>query len=121
MEAKKRLYIVSFGDSKKYRVEFEDVANVDPFHHTNPLEAVESDIKGYLENLFPGEALAYFETPKITEVYWKDRAEYESYPVLDATAIKAIEAELKVEVENRDDQNRLDCNAPYAEITPEAK
>lgn len=121
MEAKKRLYIVSFGDSKKYRVEFEDVANVDPFHHTNPLESIESDIKGYLEGLFPGEALAYFETPKITEVYWKDRAEYESYPVLDATAIKAIEAELKVEVENRDDQNRLDCNAPYAEVNPDAK
>ena len=34
MEAMKRLYIVSFGDSRKYRVEFEDVANVDPFHHT---------------------------------------------------------------------------------------
>lgn len=121
MEAKKRLYIVSFGDSKKYRVEFEDVANVDPFHHTNPLEEVESDIKEYLENLFPAEALAYFETPKITEVYWKDRAEYESYPVLDAMAIKDIEAELKVEVENRNDQDVLDCNAPFAETTPEVK
>lgn len=119
MEAMKRLYIVSFGDSRKYRVEFEDVANVDPFHHTNPLASVEADISEYLEGFFPGESLAYFDTPKVTEVYWKDRAEYESYPVLDAAAVKDIEAELRKEVENREDQQRLDCNAPYAEINSE--
>lgn len=53
MEAMKRLYIVSFGDSRKYRVEFEDVANVDPFHHTNPLASVEADISEYLEGFSP--------------------------------------------------------------------
>lgn len=121
MEAKKRLYIVSFGDSKKYRVEFEDVENTDSFHHTNPLTDVEAEIKVYLDKLFPGEALAYFATPKITEVYWDDRAKYESYPELDAAAVKDIEAELKVEVENRNDQNSLDRNAPFAEINPNAK
>lgn len=116
MEAKKRLYIVSFGDSNKYRVEFEDVANVDPFHHTNPLCKVEAEIEEYLGKLFPGEPLAYYETPKVTEVNWDDRAEYESYPVLDDTAVKEIEAVLKKGVENMESQKVLDNNAPYADV-----
>lgn len=116
MEAKKRIYIVSFGDSDRYRVEFEDVANVDPYHHTNPLKGVESEITKYLNKLFPGEALAYYDTPKIEEVYWKDREKYADIPLLDEAAVKKIETGLKVEVENRNFQDMLDSNAPYANI-----
>ena len=58
MEAKKRIYIVSFGDSDRYRVEFEDVANVDPYHHTNPMKGDEAEITSYLKKLFPREALS---------------------------------------------------------------
>lgn len=116
MEAKKRLYIVSFGDSDKYRVEFEDIANVDPYHHTNPLAGVEVEITDYLRRLFPGQPMAYYDTPKVTEVEWKDREKYASYPVLDEKAVKKIEAELKIEVENRGDQEMLDRDAPYSDI-----
>lgn len=116
MEAKKRIYIVNFGDSDRYRVEFDDVANVDPYHHTNPLKNVEAEITEYLGKLFPGEPLAYYETPKIEEVYWEDREKVADIPVLDADAVKKIEAQLKVEVENRNDQNMLDSDAPYSNI-----
>lgn len=116
MEGKKRIYIVSFGDSYHYRVEFEDVANVDPFHHTNPLAGTEEEIKNYLERLFPGEPLAYYETPKIEEVNWEDREKVAKFPVLDDKAVKDIEALLKREVENRADQKTLDMDAPFANI-----
>ena len=115
MEAKKRLYIVSFGDSDKDRVEFEDIANVDAFHHTNPLKDVEAEIESYLRHLFPGQPMAYYDTPKIEEINWEDREKYSSYPVLDEAAVKKIEAELKLEVENLGDKDMLDSNAPYAE------
>lgn len=112
----KRLYIVSFGDSNQYRVEFDDVANVDPFHHTNPLERIEAEIETYLEGLFPGKPLAYYITPKVIEVNWEDRDKYVSYPVLDDKAVKEIEAVLRTGVENMESQNTLDINAPYAEV-----
>lgn len=116
MEAKKRLYIVSFGDSDKYRVEFEDVANIDPFHHTNPLREVEAEIESYLSHLFPGQSLAYYDTPKVTEINWEDREKYSSYPVLDENAVRKIETVLKTEVENRGYQNMLDSDAPYSDV-----
>ncbi len=116
MEIKKRIYIVSFGDSNRYRVEFDDVANVDAYHHTNPLKGVETEITEYLSKIFPGEPLAYYETPKIEEVYWSDREKYADIPVLDEAAVKQIESQLKTEVENRNDQNMLDSNAPYANV-----
>lgn len=114
MEAKKRLYIVSFGDSDKYRVEFDDVDNVDPFHHTNPLAHAEHEIEDYLNRMFPDEPLAYFETPKVTEVRWEDRAKYASYPVLDEEAVKKIESTLRTGVENMEDQKTLNNNGPHS-------
>lgn len=116
MEIKKRIYLVSFSDSKTYRVEFDDVANVDPYHHTNPLEDVEKNIRDYLDKEFPGEALAYYSTPKITEVDPARKDEYEKYPVLDKVEVEKIKADLKRQVEVRNDDNTLDSDAPYSNI-----
>lgn len=113
---KRRLYLVSFGDSRQYRIEFDDVANVDPFHHTNPVAEVEKEIKDYLENLFPGESLAYFDSAKVEEVDINDAAKYADYPVLDAKAVKEIEAELNTELQVRDANCKLDANARFDKI-----
>lgn len=115
METKKRLYLVSFGESNQYRVEFDDVANVDPYHHTNPLAETEAEIKEFLDAEFPGESLAYFDTPKIEEVDWAKREDYASYPELDAAAVEDIKRILKTGVENFENQEALDLNAPFAE------
>lgn len=116
METRRRLYLVSFGNSRQYRVEFDDVANVDPFHHTNPIAAVEKEVKDYLEKEFPVENLAYFESPKVEEVPVADAAKYADYPVLDAAAVEEIKQVLKTGVEVMAADRKNDCNARFAEI-----
>lgn len=117
MEAKERLYIVSFGDSRKYKVEFKDVDNVDNYHHTDPLKIIEQEISEYLQKEFPGQSLAYFTTPKITEVKWSDREKYADYPELDRVEVEKIKSVLKREIEMRQDLDRLDRNAPFDQIS----
>lgn len=119
METKRRLYIVCFGNSRKYRFEFEDIANADFLHHRDPLAEVQAKIASDLDKNFPGEPLAYYETPKITEVSYDDKDEYKSYPVLDENAIKDIEKELRNEIQARNDLNLLDRNAPYNDVAVE--
>lgn len=116
MEAKKRLYIVSFGNSREYRVEFDDVDNRDAFHHTNPLKGIETEIAARLEKEFPGQALGYFETPKVTEVDYADRDKYASYPELTPEAVKDIEEVLKKEIEVRAQDREDNLDAPYSNI-----
>lgn len=116
MDAKRRLYIVSFGNSREYRVEFEDVENRDAFHHTNPLKGVEAEIKARLEKEFPGESLGYFETPKVTEVDYADRDKYASYPELTPAAVAEIEGVLKKEIEVRAQDHEDNLDAPYSNI-----
>ena len=116
MENKKRVYLVQFSDSKTYRVEFEDVENVDPYHHTDPLKDVEKEIKDYLEKEFPGQSLPYYSTPKVTEVDPARKDEYEKYPVLNQDEIDKIKAELKRQIEVRDDDQMLSSDAPYSDI-----
>lgn len=112
----KRLYIVSFGNSRQYRLEFDDVDNYDAFHHTNPLAKAEKELTDFLRKEFPGEPVAYYVTPKVTEVYWKDRDKYASYPVLDDEAVDRIKATLKHGVEDMDQTETINSDAPYATI-----
>lgn len=113
---KYRIYLVSFVNSRQYRLEFKDVVNPYNFKHYNPLAEVEQQISEYLTINFPDCSLAYYETPRVEEVEWKDRTNYETYPPLDQTAVKEIEEVLKNEIENHANQKKLDLNAPYAEI-----
>lgn len=115
MESKKRLFIVSFGDSDKYRVEFED-KSTNPYEHPYPLASVEKELNEYLNKQFPGKTFAYYTTPRVTEVSWAHRDQYLDYPELDADAMEAIKKVLKVEVENMESNKRLDNNAPYADV-----
>ncbi len=116
METKKILYLVRFCDSREYCVEFEDIKNVDPFHHTNPLEEVEKELTDYLKGEFPEESLAYYVTPKVTEVEWRDHDKYASYPMLDAKAVEDIKETLRrgveVMVQNQEDNS----DAPFSNV-----
>lgn len=115
-DIKRRIYIVGFGDSDKYLVEFDDVDNKDPYHHTNPLEKVEDELKEYLSKEFPGQPNTYFTTPKVTEVEYSHKAQYSEYHPLDANAVEAIKENLKREMQVREANERRDRNAPFDEI-----
>lgn len=113
---KKRLFIVSFGNSREYRHEVIDPGDSATLLHKNPLEEVETRIKEYLSLKFPGQSLAYFESAKATEVDPNDER-YADYPVLDEEGIEAIEKELVTEVEMRGAERMLDRDAPYSDVS----
>lgn len=115
MDSKKRLFIVSFGNSREYRLEVSDSGDSYLLIHKDPLEKVEVEIKEYLSSRFPGQNLAYFESAKATEVD-PDDMKYADYPELDEQGIAEIEKELVTEVEMRSATRELDRDAPYSNV-----
>ena len=119
MSTKNHLYIVSFGDSRKYRYEVATDAAAGsgetPLCHCNPFEGIETRLREALEKKFPGQPVAYFVSARATEVDCAHSDEYASYPPLDAEAEKEILAVLEKEMKERDDLDRLNRNAPYAD------
>lgn len=109
METKYKLYIVSFSDSKKYRLE---VINGD----LSALVAVEERLKKYLKTLFPNGSYTYYTTPKLTEISWEHRDQYAGYPELNDKAVQEIEEELKKEVRVENSVHALDRDAPWSQI-----
>lgn len=116
----KRLYIVSFGDSRKYRYEYTDTTAGSSMDHADPLKRVEDELKQYLEKEFPGEALAYYSTPKITEVNYKDLEKFADYPTLDRVELEKIKTDLKRQVEVRNQDKDMDSDAPFSNVNPSA-
>ncbi len=111
--AKKHLYIISFGDSNKYRL----VTDCDA-QHISRLADYEKQLNDYLHGLFPGETFAYFTTPKVEEISMAHADQYASYPELDDKALEDIKALLKTELENREDQKEMDSDAPFNDAAP---
>lgn len=119
MSEKKHLYIVSFGDSRKYRLEYQSQFDEDSLlHRPEPFAGIEKELNDYLRSLFPDENFAYFTSAKVEEVNWSERDKYMDYPVLDDKAVAEIKAELKREVKDSNSLKTLDLNAPYADVAP---
>ncbi len=114
MESTNRLFIVSFGDSRQYRMEYADARDPHALVHSAPFTEIENELNSYLKEKFPDETFAYYTSPKVTEVEWSHRDQYESYPVLDAKAIDDIKKLLVKEIEDMNDNRVLNDNAPYA-------
>ena len=55
-----RLYIIAFGDSRKYLLPAKE--------NEDAVTNLERELNEYLSSRFPGENFAYFTTPEITEV-----------------------------------------------------
>lgn len=122
MENKKRLYIVSFGDSRKYRLPFEENSYDDNLHHSDrsPLNKVERELNAYLKAKFPDKMFSYFTTPKVEEVAWDERDKYESYPLLDETAMTDIKGVLVREVQDMQSTRELNSDAPFSDVSSNA-
>ena len=118
MEDNMKLYIVSFGDSRKYRFPFTEIPSPDGLHHSdsNPLSTVEEELNNYLYGLFPEANLAYYTSPKVTEVEWSHRERYADYPLLDSDAVEEIKKVLVKELRDMQSTDTLDSDAPYSNI-----
>lgn len=116
MEKTKRLFIVSFGDSRKYRMEYTDENNPYSLEHSAPFTEIESELNAYLKSQFPDESFAYFTSPKVTEVSWEHRDKYLEYPVLDAAAIEDIKKVLVEEVKDMNSNKALNADAPWNDV-----
>lgn len=113
MENTKRLYIVSFGDSRKYRMFYDgDMAAAS---HNPLLTEVEQELNAYLKEKFPEDPSTYYTTPKVVEVDWNARGDYESYPILDKDAVADLKGVLTREIKDMNSVDELDDNAPYAD------
>lgn len=115
MEDRKKIYIVSFGDSRKYKVEFTDESR-DPYRRANPLDGIEQELRDFLNKEFPDEPVAYYVTPKVTEIVAGGDVDPSDYPRLDAYAIEQIKASLRRDMQVMEDNKKLDANALYADI-----
>lgn len=113
MELKYKFYIVSFSDSKKYRLTCEAA------DHNQVLKGIEDELCDYLKKEFPDDdSFAYYVTPKVVEIAWQHRDQYSGYPELDKAAIAQIKQELKTEIEMRDNDTLMDSNAPFNRVPP---
>lgn len=112
MKAHPILYLVSFADSKVYRLPYQEGTDI-----KTRLEALSGKLKVYLEKIYPDQPIAYFTSPKVEEIYTEaDAKQYSVYPLLNASAFEAIERKLGNEVLDRESLNRLNSDAPFSDI-----
>ncbi len=116
MENTNRLFIVSFGDSRKYRMEYTDAKDPYSLDHSAPFTEIEAELNEYLKSQFPDESFAYYTSPKVTEVSWEHRDQYMNYPVLDDKAIADIKKVLVKEVKDMNDNRELNSDAPWNDV-----
>lgn len=116
METQKRLLIVSFGDSDKYRYEYTTPVGASIADHKNPLAPVEQELRATLEREFPGEPCAWLASARATEVAWAHRDRYAAYPLLDAAAVDRIKRVLIEEMRARIDLHSLNSDAPFSAV-----
>lgn len=116
-ESKEKLYVVSFGNSNKYLYSYTEPDDADSLSKPNPFEAIEKQLKEYLQKEFPEvQNLAYYTSPRATEVYSDHAEKYASYPVLDEKGMKEIEKVLSTEIRNDMANKRFDLDAPWSNI-----
>ncbi|MDE7403249.1 MAG: hypothetical protein K2M87_07550 [Muribaculaceae bacterium] len=100
-------YIISFGDSNKYRLPFVESGNRD-------IEKVREDITSYLKGKFPGFAgLKYLDKIKLEKV---DDTAARAYPELNASSLGNIEKLLGRETKVAEAVKNLDSDAPWSNI-----
>lgn len=110
---KKNAFIVSFGDSDKFRAEFDGTK--DQFESSPEFVALVGKVAGYVKSHFPGDDYKRYITPQVMEVD-ADDVRFAGFPKFDDAVASEIEKTLSVEIENMRSQKELDSNAPYSDI-----
>lgn len=114
MESKEKIYVISFGDSSKYKMKFD--GTIDELEKSPLIDGIKKRMVEYLKDKVPeGSHAKRFATPVIKEISPKDEKKYEGYPKFDESAIPEIEKTLLREVENMRSQKELSKNAPFGD------
>lgn len=114
---KKKLYIVSFGDSRKYRMWYEVPEGVDSLHKPDPFSAISERLKEKIHaECSEAGNLAYFVAPRATEIEPSHESKYASYPELNDEALAEIEKEVLKEVRERNAVKELNSDAPFSDV-----
>lgn len=114
---KRKLYIVSFGDSRQYRYQFDSSDADASIEHSAAFKNIIAELTKRLEADCPdAKHFAGIVNPKVMEVRPEDEGRYAAYPDLDKNAIEEIEKVLLREVQVRSDLKEQIRNAPYADI-----
>ena len=114
---KKKLYVVSFGNSRKYLMEYTVPAHADQLRKPNPFAHIEAALRAYLERHLPeANDFTYYTSARATEVCSGHRDRYADYPALNDRSLQEIEHELLNEVRDGRANRRISLNAPFAQI-----
>lgn len=111
MENRDKLFIVSFGDSRKYRV-----------YSTEKINATVTDAESLLKNMLSADfkelsGKKFYTTPEIVEISKDEEGKYAGWPELTADVVRTeIEPLLRTEAEDADDLCMLNRNAPFDDI-----
>lgn len=112
MENKERLYIISFGNSVKYRMMYDGTK--EELEKSPKMSALKNELADYIIKKVPmGSHACRFAQPEIHEVYREDEHKYDDYQDFNAVAVDDIKKVLLREVENMLDQKELDNNAQF--------
>ncbi len=98
-----KTYIVSLGDSRKYRVKGEE------------LKKYSEELKTYLSTQFAGEAIKYYDAANVEE-----SDDPEKYPELTHVEFEKIKTDLKRQIEVRNEDKEMNSDAPYSDVNPSA-
>jgi len=114
---KKKLYIVSFGDSDQYKYRVGIPDSEISASHSDPVEKITVQLTERLNAALPdAKNLKEIVSPKVTEVSPEDIGRFAAYPELDEKALADIEKELVRETEVRASLHELNNNAPFSDI-----
>lgn len=104
-----KAYLISFGDSDKYRVSFDgDMAE---FESSRMFSHIKDEIYGYVRREFPGAGFKHTLYPDVEEV----SAGEDGYPVLDGEGLEKLKGDVRRQMEVRMGYSELDLNAPFDE------
>ncbi|MDE5869974.1 MAG: hypothetical protein K2H18_07055 [Muribaculaceae bacterium] len=97
-----KTYIVSLGDTRKYRVKGSE------------LKKYSEELKKYLSSEFDGEALTYYDTANVEE------GDAAKYPELTHVEFEKVKTDLKRQIEVRNTDAEMDSDAPYSDVNKSA-
>lgn len=115
METNRRIYLVSFGNSAEYRVDFSGTK--EELETSPKLKELEASLAEYIRSKLPVcSRIKRLVTPEVREVEAGDAGKYSDYPELDEKAADALKDVVLTEALNYQDQKELDRNAPFSDI-----
>lgn len=111
----KTLYLVSFGDSRKYKISFDGSAN--ELALSPSMTSIKKQLEKYIKEKDPFDSHPlYYASPLIEEIPPYKESAFDSYPELNKEAIDSIQKELVNEVDDQQDLECLNRNAPFDDL-----